>query len=156
MKPPELAARIGEHLPDVLFARGEVTVIVARGDLIDTLIRLRDQPDLSFRFLSSLTATDHPGKDPRFWVVYELRSVEHAHRLRVKVGLPDDDPHVPTLTRLFPTADWHEREAYDLMGIRFEGHPSLKRILMDDDWEGHPLRKDYPIGGEPVRFSGAE
>ena len=155
MKAPELAARIGEHLPDVLLARGEVTVIVARDELIDTLVRLRDQPDLSFRFLASLTATDHPGKDPRFWVVYELRSVEHAHRLRVKVGLPSDDPHVPTVTRLFPTANWHEREAWDLFGIVFDDHPDLDRILLPDDWEGHPLRKDEELGGVGTRYHGA-
>ena len=102
-----------------------------------------------------MTATDHPGKDPRFWVVYELRSVEHAHRLRVKVGLPGDDPHVPSVTPLFPTADWHERETWDLFGIVFDGHPDLDRILLPDDWEGHPLRKDEELGGVGTQYHGA-
>ena len=92
----------------------------------------------------------------RFSVAYHLLALRGgAPRVRVKVWLDDGEP-VQSVVSLWPTADWHEREAFDLMGIRFEGHPNLVRILMDDDWEGHPLRKDYPIGGEPVRFSSAE
>jgi NADH-quinone oxidoreductase subunit C len=155
MKPAELADRIGERFSDVLRARGEVTVIVDRSELIDAIVRVRDQPDLGFGFLSSLTATDHPGSDPRFWVVYELRSVEHAHRLRLKVGLPADDPHVPSVTTIYPTADWHERETFDLYGIVFDGHPDLDRILLPDDWEGYPLRKDEELGGVDTRYHGA-
>ena len=155
MNAAELAGRIRDHFPDVLEARDEVTLFVGRGELVDTLIRLRDRPDLSFGFLSSLTATDHPGKDPRFWVVYELRSVEHAHRLRIKVGLPSEDPHVPSVTPLFPTADWHEREAWDLFGVVFDDHPDLDRILLPDDWEGHPLRKDEELGGVGTQYHGA-
>jgi NADH-quinone oxidoreductase subunit C len=155
MRSADLAARVGDRFTDVLHARGEVTVVVGRDELVDALIRLRDQPDLSFRFLSSVTATDHPGREPRFWVVYELRSVEHAHRLRVKAGLPGDDPHVPTVTDLFPTANWHEREIWDLFGLVFDGHPDLDRILLPDDWEGHPLRKDEELGGVETRYHGA-
>jgi NADH-quinone oxidoreductase subunit C len=150
----DLAARVRERFPDVLLARGEVTVIVDRTELLDALIRLRDQPDLAFRFLSSVTATDHPGTEPRSWVVYELRSIDHAHRIRVKVGLPADDLHVASVTPVFPTADWQERETYDLFGIVFDGHPALTRILMPDDWPGHPQRKDYPLGGIPVEYKG--
>ncbi len=155
MNAARLADRISERFPDVLVARGEVTLVLDRADLIDALLRLRDQEDLGFRFLSSITATDHPSRVPRFWVVYELRSVEHAHRLRVKVGLPDDDPHVPSATALFPTADWHERETFDLFGIVFDGHPDLDRILLPDDWEGYPLRKDEELGGVGTRYHGA-
>jgi NADH-quinone oxidoreductase subunit C len=155
VKPAELAARVGERFPDVLVARGEVTIVVDCVELIDALVRLRDQPDLSFGFLASVTATDHPDREPRFWMVYELRSVEHAHRLRVKVALPGDDPHVSSVTPLFPTANWHERETWDLFGIVFDGHPDLTRILLPDDWEGHPLRKDEELGGVPTRFHGA-
>jgi NADH-quinone oxidoreductase subunit C len=155
VRPDRLAARVGERFPDAYLARGEVTLPVERGELLDALVRLRDQPDLSFGFLSSLTATDHPGQDPRFWVVYELRSVEHAHRLRVKVALPGDDPRLASVTPLFPTADWHERETFDLFGIVFDGHPDLDRILMPDDWEGHPLRKDEELGGVGTRYHGA-
>ena len=155
MKAPELSGRIGDHFPDVWVARDEVTVVIRREELVDALLRLRDQPDLSFGFLSSVTATDHPGKEPRFWIVYELRSVEHAHRLRLKVGLPADDPHVPSVIRLFPTADWHERETWDLFGIVFDDHPDLDRILLPDDWEGHPLRKDEELGGVGTQYHGA-
>ena len=92
----------------------------------------------------------------RFSVAYHLLALQRgAPRIRVKVWL-DDGEHVPSVVSIWPTADWHEREAWDMMGIPFDGHPNLVRILMEDDWEGHPLRKDYPIGGEPVRFSGAE
>ena len=155
MKAAELAARMREGFNDVLLARDEVIVVVGRDELVDALVRLRDQPDLSFRFLSSVTATDHPGREPRFWVVYELRSVEHVHRLRLKVGLPGDDLHVPSVTPLFPTANWHEREVWDLFGIVFDGHPDLDRILLPDDWEGHPLRKDEELGGVGTQYHGA-
>jgi NADH-quinone oxidoreductase subunit C len=95
-------------------------------------------------------------KPKRFAVAYHLLRLRRgAPRVRVKVYLDDGEP-VPSVVGVWPTADWHEREAWDLMGIPFDGHPNLRRILMEDDWEGHPLRKDYPIGGEPVRFSGEE
>ena len=95
-------------------------------------------------------------KQKRFSVSYHLLSVsDRPRRVRVQTWVEDGEA-VPSLVEVWPTADWHEREAWDLMGIRFDGHPNLKRILMDDDWEGHPLRKDYPIGGEPVRFSEEE
>jgi NADH-quinone oxidoreductase subunit C len=147
--------RVRPRFPDVLLARDQVTIVVERDGLIDAIVRLRDQPDLSFGFLASLTATDHPGADPRFWVVYELRSVEHAHRLRVKVGLSDQDPRIPSVTAIYPTANWHERETFDLYGIEFEGHPDLERILMPGDWEGYPLRKDEELGGVDTRYHGA-
>jgi NADH/F420H2 dehydrogenase subunit C len=95
-------------------------------------------------------------KPRRFSVSYHLLALhENAPRVRLQVWVDDGEP-VPSVVSVWPTADWHEREAWDLMGIRFKGHPNHRRILMDDDWEGHPLRKDYPIGGEPVRFSGEE
>ena len=97
-----------------------------------------------------------PGPKPkRFAMNYHLLAIPDGRRARVQVWLDEDEP-VPSVVPVWPTADWHEREAYDLMGIRIEGHPNLTRILLEDDWEGHPLRKDYPIGGEPVRFSGEE
>ena len=94
-------------------------------------------------------------KAKRFSISYHLVAVPGARRVRVQVWLDEDEP-VESVVSVWPTADWHEREAWDMMGIRIEGHPNLTRILMEDDWEGHPLRKDYPLGGEPVRFSGAE
>jgi NADH-quinone oxidoreductase subunit C len=108
---------------------------------------------------------NHPGsaglarlpepKPARFCVSYHLLAIPSGERARVQAWLDDGQP-IASVVSIWPTADWHEREAFDLMGIVFEGHPNLRRLIMDDDWEGHPLRKDYPIGGEPVRFSGEE
>jgi NADH-quinone oxidoreductase subunit C len=155
LTPAELAERLrGEH-PDVVLARGELTVFAGRDELPALLAELRDADDLAFDLLSSVTATDWPGREPRYWVSYELYSVTHAHRTRVKVGLPEDDPRLPSATSLFPTADWYERETYDFFGIVFEGHPNLRRILLPDGWEGHPLRKTEELGGVNTRFKGA-
>jgi len=151
----ELADRMRSRFADVLVAREEVTAIVGRDDLLDALVALRDAPELSFDFLSSLTATDWPNQDPRFWVAYELRSIAENHRVRLKVGVPEADPHIPSVTGLFPTANWHEREVFDFYGIVFDGHPDLTRILLPDDWEGFPLRKDEELGGVNTRYRGA-
>ncbi len=155
MSPDEIAERLRADLPDTIVARGEVTSIVGRDDLLATLQRLREDPELDLSFLSSVTAVDTPDSDPRFWVCYELRSVAYSHRARIKVGLAADDARVPSVVGLFPTADWHERETYDFFGIGFDGHPGLTRILLPDDWEGFPLRKDEELGGVPTRFKGA-
>jgi NADH-quinone oxidoreductase subunit C len=151
----EISDRVRARFPDVVVARGEATLVVGRDELLDALRWLRDQPELSFGFLSSVTATDHPGREPRFWASYELRSMPHRHRLRVKVGLPEDDARVPSVTGMFPTANWHERETYDFYGIQFEGHPDLTRILLPDDWEGYPLRRTEELGGVNTQFHGA-
>jgi NADH-quinone oxidoreductase subunit C len=114
-----------------------------------------DGRDLNAPSTAGLRRLPEP-KPKRFSISYHLLALrERAPRIRVQVWL-DDGESLPSVVGVWPTADWHEREAWDLMGIRFDGHPNLVRILMDDDWEGHPLRKDYPIGGEPVRFSEAE
>jgi NADH-quinone oxidoreductase subunit C len=155
VSPEELAERIRGRFPDVAVARGEVTVIVDRQDVPDTLAALRDDPEIETGFLSSLTATDWPDADPRFWVVYELRSMRHHHRVRVKAGLPADDPRAPSVSDAFPTANWHEREVFDFYGIVFEGHPNLARILLPDGWDGFPLRKDEELGGVGTRYVGA-
>jgi NADH-quinone oxidoreductase subunit C len=155
MTPDEVAESIRERWPDTVVVREEVTVVVARKDLLGSLAWLRDTPELSLGFLSSVTATDWPGRDPRFWVVYELRSMQHLHRARVKVGLSEGDARVPSVTPMFPTANWHERETYDFFGITFDGHPDLVRILLPDGWEGHPLLKTEELGGVNTRFHGA-
>ena len=155
MSPAEIAERIRTRCPDTIVARGEVTAVVPRSELITTLEWLRNEPSLSMAFLSSVTATDWPGKDPRFWVAYELRSLAHHHRTRIKVGLAQDDAHVPSVTPMFPTANWHERETFDFFGIEFDGHPDLTRILLPDDWEGYPLRKTEELGGVNTRYHGA-
>ncbi len=153
--PPTIAERLADRWPDSVVARGEVTVLVAREELLDLLGSTRDDAELSFDFLSSVSATDWPGKDPRFWVIYELRSMEHHHRLRVKVGLREGDAHLPSVTSMFPTANWHERETFDLFGIVFDGHPDLTRILLPEGWEGHPLLKTEELGGVNTRYQGA-
>jgi NADH:ubiquinone oxidoreductase subunit C len=167
-------------------AYGETTVVVDAPRLVEAALYLRDELGFDFlsdvaaadyfgwagKGISGYIAT--PGgrdlnkpstqgfqrlprpKPRRFSVSYHLLAVRPgAPRVRLQVWV-DDGEAVPSVVSVWPTADWHEREAWDLFGIRFEGHPNPRRILMDDDWEGHPLRKDYPIGGEPVRFSGEE
>jgi NADH-quinone oxidoreductase subunit C len=153
--PEEIADRVRSRVPDVLVARGEVTATVGPDQLLGVLAWLRDEPALQIGFLSSVTATDRPDADPRFWVVYELRSVPLRHRVRVKVAVGGENPTVPSATTVHPTADWHERETFDFYGIVFEGHPNLTRILLPDDWEGFPLRKDEELGGVDTRFHGA-
>jgi NADH-quinone oxidoreductase subunit C len=148
----QLAERVGARYPGVVVAREEATLTLDRAELLEALATLRDDPELGLGFLSSITATDRPDRDPRFWVAYELYSLEHRHRLRVKVGLAQDDATVPSVTRMFPTADWLERETYDLYGIVFDGHPDLRRILLPDGWEGWPLRKTEELGGVTTRF----
>jgi NADH-quinone oxidoreductase subunit C len=155
MRTDELAGRLRQRFVEVLDARGEVTVTVAPDQLLAALGYLREVEDLSFRFLSDLTASDWPGREPRFWLAYQLRSVEHHHWVRVKVGLPADDPTVPSVTALFPTANWHEREVFDFFGVIFQGHPDLRRIEMPEGWEGHPLRKDEPLAGVSTQYKGA-
>jgi NADH-quinone oxidoreductase subunit C len=153
--PEDLAARIREPFPDVLVARGEVTVTVDRDRLPDALRTLRDDVDLRCTWLSDVSCTDWPGRDPRIWMAYHLRSPERHHRVRVKAGLPEDDLRVASAVSIFPAAEWQEREVYDLFGVEFDGHPDLRRVLMPDDWIGHPLRKDHPLGGVPTQYKGA-
>ena len=155
MRVDELAGRLRDRFDDVLEARGEVTITVDRERLLDTLRALRDDPELRLDFLSDVSCTDWPGRDPRIWMAYHLASWEHFHRVRVKVGLSGDDLRIPSAVEVFPAADWQEREVYDFFGVTFNGHPDLRRILMPEEWEGHPLRKDHPLGGVPTMYKGA-
>ena len=155
MGPAELVGRLRHRFPEATEVRGDTTVIVEREDFIDAIEYLRFEGDLRFGFLCDITATDWPELDPRFWVVYHLLSMEHRHRIRVKVGLPASEPHVPSLTPLFPGANWPEREVYDFFGIVFDGHPDLRRIQMPEDWVGYPLRKDEGMGGVNTPYKGA-
>jgi NADH-quinone oxidoreductase subunit C len=127
--------------------RGELTVTVASHDLRRVADFLRTDPELQFGFLSDLTATDHLPAEPRFAVVYHLLSIPKRLVLRLCTWVEGANPVVPSVTSIWPTANWHEREAFDLFGIRFEGHPDLTRLLLPADWEGHPLRKDYDTRG---------
>ena len=128
--------------------RGELSVTIPREQLIRVAGFLRHDSELEFDFLSDLTATDHFPSEPRFAVVYHMLSMGHRHVLRLCVWIPGTNPSVPSVTTIWPTANWHEREVFDLFGVRFEGHPDLTRILLPIDWEGHPLRKDYPTEGQ--------
>jgi len=132
---------------EIVESRGETTVVVARKHLLRVAEFLATQPSLGFSLLSDITTVDRFPMEPRFEVNYHLVSIERKARLRLKVKLTSQDPVVHSVTPVWPTANWHERENYDLFGIQFEGHPDLRRILMPDDWEGHPLRKDYPVEG---------
>jgi NADH-quinone oxidoreductase subunit C len=127
--------------------RGETTVVVPREHLRRAGEYLASEPSLRFSFLSDITAVDRFPIEPRFEVNYHLVSIDRRERLRLKVCLAGSEPTVPSVVSVWPTANWHERENFDLFGIRFEGHPDLRRILMPDDWEGYPLRKDYPVEG---------
>ncbi|MEO6605006.1 MAG: NADH-quinone oxidoreductase subunit C [Aeromicrobium sp.] len=146
-------------LPDaiekVVVDRGEITFFIRRHALLETVTHLRNDPALRFEFCSSVSGVHFPHEtDRELHVVIHLLSMTHNRRIRVEVVAPDSDPHVPSVVSIYPTADWHERETYDFFGIIFDGHPALTRIMMPDDWPGHPQRKDYPLGGIPVEFKG--
>ena len=132
---------------EVIEFRGETTVVVPREHLLRAAEYLSSEPSLRFSFLSDITTLDRFPLEPRFELNYHLLSLDRRERLRLKVCLGGNDPVVRTVIPVWPTANWHERENFDLFGIRFEGHPDLRRILMPDDWEGFPLRKDYPVEG---------
>jgi NADH-quinone oxidoreductase subunit C len=154
VNPAALVERLKTRFPESMEARGDASIVVGPDELRQTLEYLRDEPDLRFEFLSDLTATDWPDLEPRFWVAYHLLSMEHRHRLRVKVGLSASSPHVSTVTPIFPGANWPEREVYDFFGVVFDGHPDLRRIQMPEDWVGHPLRKDEGMGGVNTQYKG--
>jgi NADH-quinone oxidoreductase subunit C len=124
---------------------GNETIVIQREDALAIFSALRDDPQFAFDLLVDLTAVDFLGQEPRFEVVYHLHSMRLNHRLRVKVRVPEDDAVVPSLSSLWKAANWLEREVWDLFGIRFTDHPDLRRILMYEEFRGHPLRKDYPV-----------
>lgn len=147
------APAAGGALEAVVEFRGETTVVVARSVLLDALKFLKETPELGFTFLAYLSAWDDWPQEPRFNVIYQLREMTRPSTLRVKVLVPGDDPVLPTVTGLYRNADWHERELFDMFGLKITGHPDLRRILMPADWEGHPLRRDYPLGYEEVEYT---
>jgi NADH-quinone oxidoreductase subunit C len=147
----------------VTMHRGELTVHLRREHIRQVCQVFRDDPALRFELLSSVSGVDYldsggpvatPDR-PRLHVVYHLTSMTYRRRIRLEVAVTAEDPHVPSVTGVYPTADWQERETFDMFGIRFTGHPGLQRILMPDDWEGFPQRKDVPLGGVPVEYKGA-
>jgi NADH-quinone oxidoreductase subunit C len=145
-----LTERFGARVLETHAHRGDHTAILARDAVVDVLGFCRDDAALRFEVLMDLTAVDYlkfPGREdgPRFDVVYHLYSITHNHRLRLKAALEQDDAVVPTATGLWPIANWLEREVWDMFGIRFAGHPDLRRLLLYEEFVGHPLRKDYPM-----------
>lgn len=155
-----LAARDGptfdEAVEKVVHHLGQLTLHVRREHLPAVASALRDEPALRFEMSLGASGVHYPDAVGReLHVVYPLQSITHNRRVLLETSAPDADPHVPSLTRVYPTTDWHERETYDFFGVHFDGHPSLTRIQMPDDWEGHPQRKDYPLGGIPVQYKGA-
>ncbi|BBY17039.1 NADH-quinone oxidoreductase subunit C [Mycolicibacterium litorale] len=140
----------------VVVYRDELTLEIDRAQLPVVAKTLRDDPALRFELCLGVSGVHYPGDEGReLHAVYPLMSITHNRRIRLEVAAPDDDPHIPSLFTVYPTTDWHERETYDFFGIVFDGHPSLTRIEMPDDWVGHPQRKDYPLGGIPVEYHGA-
>jgi len=147
--------QVGNAIEKVVVDRGEITFFIRRDALLDVVRQLRDDDTLRFEFCSSLSGVHYPHDTGReLHVVYNLLSMSYRRRLRLEVTTPDDDRHVPSVVAVYPTADWHERETWDFFGVIFDGHPALTRILMPDDWIGHPQRKDYPLGGIPVEYKG--
>lgn len=137
--------------------QAELTLHVRRELLPQVAQALRDEPGLRFELCLGVSGVHYPHEaDRELHAVYPLQSITHGRRIRLEVAAPDSDPHIPSLFGVYPTNDWHERETYDFFGIIFDGHPALTRIEMPDDWQGHPQRKDYPLGGIPVEYKGAQ
>ena len=149
----------------VIVDRGELTLHVKPERIAEVCRVMRDSEGLRFELCSSVSGADYlgagtegasGGAERRLHVIYQLTSMTYRRRVRLEVAVTAERPRVPSVTEVYPTADWQEREAYDFFGVVFEGHPNLTRILMPDDWEGFPQRKDYPLGGVPVEYKGAE
>jgi NADH-quinone oxidoreductase subunit C len=149
----KLKARFVDAVQEIIEAHGELTVVASRAQIAEICRFLKDDPDLRFDMLMDIAGVDYLGREPRFEVVYHLYSIPHNNRLRLKVRVSEDDLVVPTVSSVWSTANWHEREAFDMLGIAFADHPDLRRIYMPDDYPGHPLRKDFPILGPDVEVN---
>ena len=142
-----------DAVTDTIFYRGRATLDVAPPSVRDVIAYLRDEDPEPWERLMSVHGVDYLPAEPRLGVHYELLSMDRADRLNVRTRLGVDDPRVPTIVDLHPTADFQEREVFDMFGVVFEGHPDMRRILMPEDYEGFPQRRDFPVGGEPVIFT---
>jgi NADH-quinone oxidoreductase subunit C len=147
----------GAAIEKVVIDRGEMTLYVRREHLVEVAQALRDDEDLRFEMCMGVSGVHYPAEEGReLHACYPLLSITHNRRVRLEVVCPDADPHIPSVVSVYPGNNWHERETYDFFGIIFDGHPALTRIEMPDDWPGHPQRKDYPLGGIPVEYKGAQ
>jgi NADH-quinone oxidoreductase subunit C len=149
----KLVERFADAVQEVSEAHGEVTLVVSREQIVDICRCLKEDLDLRYDLLMDMGGVDYLGREPRFEVVYHLYSVPRNRRLRLKVRVPESDLVVPSVTSVWSTANWHEREAFDMLGIRFADHPDLRRIYMPDDYPGYPLRKDFPMLGPEVEVN---
>jgi len=147
----------GGAIERVVMDRGELTLHIEPEQIAAVCQTLRDDPALRFELCSSVSGVDYLGHDDkRLHITYHLTSLTFRRRIRLECAVTAENPRLPSVSQVYPTADWQERETYDMFGVVFEGHPGLTRILMPDDWEGYPQRKDYPLGGVPVEYKGAE
>ena len=159
LAPERVEERLRGRFPGLSLRRAagpalrEATWVVPAERIVEVCAFLRDDPELAFAMLSWLGGVDYLPREPRFEVVYSLLSLERNARIQLKVELPGEHPALPTVTGVWPTANWHERETFDFYGITFTGHPDLTRILLPEDWVGWPLRKDSPLGYEEVAFT---
>jgi NADH-quinone oxidoreductase subunit C len=147
---PALARLVGGNasvVQAVKFDRDELTIWIEKDAIREVCAILRDSPDCPFNYLCDVTCVDWHPSEPRFEVVYHLLAIAKRERVRLKARLDGSSPAIESVTSVWPSANFYEREVFDLFGVRFSGHPNLKRIMMPDDWEGHPLRKDYPVEG---------
>jgi NADH-quinone oxidoreductase subunit C len=145
-----LAQELGEAALETVHLRGQATIVIDPAHVREALQTLKGQ---GYRFLASVHGVDHYPEEPRLGVVYELLDMSRVDRVAIKARLPLDAPQIDSVTREWPTADHQEREVYDMFGVIFRDHPDLRRILMPEDYEGYPQRRDFPIGGEPVIFT---
>ncbi len=161
MEPLEIAKKVRDRYPSEFIEayehRSQVGIVVKKDRIVEILRWLHDDPALQMNHLADLCGVDYLNKKKvRFEVVYNLYSIPQRHRLRVRAQVPENDCQINSVTEIWMGANWHERECFDLFGITFNNHPDLRRVLLPDEWEGHPLRKDYPLDGGGKRWSGYE
>lgn len=148
-----LKEKFGDAVEHIVEFRGQTTAIIKKESIVDALRFLKTSPDLHYTFLAELTAFDDWPEEPRFKVIYEVREMSRPANFRLKCEVHGENPVIDSVTDVFLNANWHERELFDMFGIKFNNHPDLRRLLMPADWQGHPLRKDYPLGYEEVQFT---
>ncbi|MES0339875.1 MAG: NADH-quinone oxidoreductase subunit C [Anaerolineales bacterium] len=149
----KLQRELGESFLGVEEFRGQTSVTLDRETIVTACQMLRDDPDLDFNFLAALTAVDYWPSEPRFKIVYQLYSLANKEFIGLRAQLSNESPEISTIESVYPNANWHEREVFDMFGVTFRDHSDQRRIIMPYDWEGHPLRKDYPLGYEEVQFT---
>jgi len=153
---PDFGSSFEAAVEKVVIEHNEMTLHVRPSELVAVASTLRDEPGLRFELCLGVNGVHYPNHEGReLHAVYQFRSITHSRKVRVEVSVPDADKHIPSIMAVYPTNDWHERETFDFFGIIFDGHPHLTRIQMPDDWQGHPQRKDYPLGGVPIEYKGA-